>query len=71
MDDKNRENEGDLMIAGLLITSRQMAFMVRNTTGIICAATTHEHAMNLDLQPMILKTRTFTKHYLLFLLILI
>ena len=55
MDDKDRENEGDLMIAGLLITSKQMAFMVRNTTGIICAATTHEHAMKLDLQPMVLK----------------
>jgi len=36
VDDENRENEGDLIIAAEKITPQAIAFMVRHTTGIIC-----------------------------------
>lgn len=36
VDDVDRENEGDLVVAASCITEQQMAFMVRYTTGIIC-----------------------------------
>ncbi|MEO0980422.1 MAG: 3,4-dihydroxy-2-butanone-4-phosphate synthase, partial [Pseudomonadota bacterium] len=39
-DDDDRENEGDLIVAASKITSEQMAFMVRHTSGIICAPMT-------------------------------
>lgn len=64
MDDMSRENEGDLMIAGSLITNKQMAFMVRYTTGIVCAAMTAERAHELELQPM--ETKNTDPHQTLF-----
>jgi 3,4-dihydroxy 2-butanone 4-phosphate synthase/GTP cyclohydrolase II len=36
-DDEDRENEGDLIVAAELITDEQKAFLVRHTTGIVCA----------------------------------
>ena len=39
-DDDDRENEGDLIVAASKVTSEQMAFMVRHTSGIICAPMT-------------------------------
>ncbi|KAL3444778.1 DHBP synthase RibB-like alpha/beta domain-containing protein [Aspergillus insuetus] len=37
LDSPARENEGDLIIAAESITAAQMAFMVRYTSGLICA----------------------------------
>jgi 3,4-dihydroxy 2-butanone 4-phosphate synthase/GTP cyclohydrolase II len=37
VDDEDRENEGDLIVAAELVTDEQMAFLVRHTTGIVCA----------------------------------
>ncbi|KAI1343114.1 3,4-dihydroxy-2-butanone 4-phosphate synthase [Xylariaceae sp. FL0016] len=37
MDDTTRENEGDLIIAAQDVTTEQMAFMVRHSSGLICA----------------------------------
>ncbi|MCB9415595.1 MAG: bifunctional 3,4-dihydroxy-2-butanone-4-phosphate synthase/GTP cyclohydrolase II [Actinobacteria bacterium] len=37
VDDVDRENEGDLVVAAELVTEAQMAFIVRHTTGIVCA----------------------------------
>lgn len=37
-DDDNRENEGDLICAADRVTPDAVAFMVNNTTGILCAA---------------------------------
>ena len=34
-DDESRENEGDLFILGSAVTSEQMGFMVRYTSGVI------------------------------------
>lgn len=52
MDDKNRENEGDLIVAASKVTANQMAFINRFTTGIICAAMTPERACQLQLPRM-------------------
>lgn len=37
LDDLSRENEGDLIIAAEDITPSKMAFMIRHTSGLICA----------------------------------
>jgi 3,4-dihydroxy 2-butanone 4-phosphate synthase/GTP cyclohydrolase II len=36
MDDDGRENEGDLIVAAVHCTPEKMAFIVRNTSGIVC-----------------------------------
>ena len=36
VDDVDRENEGDLIIAAAKVTEEQIAFMVRYTSGLIC-----------------------------------
>ncbi|WP_231498906.1 3,4-dihydroxy-2-butanone-4-phosphate synthase, partial [Gordonia alkanivorans] len=40
VDDDDRENEGDLICSASSITDEQMAFLIRHTTGIICAPMT-------------------------------
>ncbi|WP_150496735.1 3,4-dihydroxy-2-butanone-4-phosphate synthase [Roseibium aquae] len=52
-DDDDRENEGDLIVAASKITPEQMAFMVRHTSGIICAPMTQQNARRLRLDPMV------------------
>jgi len=53
VDDADRENEGDLIAAASTITPEQMAFMIRHTSGIICAPMTPEDARRLNLDPMV------------------
>lgn len=53
VDDKDRENEGDLLVAAELCTPAQMAFLVRHTTGIICAPMSAERAELLRLPQMV------------------
>ncbi len=53
MDDKRRENEGDLILAAEHATPASLAFMVRHTTGIVCVAMESERADALDLPPMV------------------
>ena len=53
VDDDDRENEGDLIAAASKITPEQMAFMVRHTSGIVCAPITAEDAKRLKLDPMV------------------
>jgi 3,4-dihydroxy 2-butanone 4-phosphate synthase/GTP cyclohydrolase II len=36
VDDANRENEGDLIIAAEKVTPEAMAFMIRHTSGVVC-----------------------------------
>lgn len=49
MDDAARENEGDLICAAQNITSKDMAFLVRHSSGYICAPMSNEFADRLDL----------------------
>jgi 3,4-dihydroxy 2-butanone 4-phosphate synthase/GTP cyclohydrolase II len=52
-DDDDRENEGDLVVAASLCTPEKMAFIIRNTCGIVCAPLTAEEARRLRLDPMV------------------
>ncbi|HEY3911645.1 MAG TPA: 3,4-dihydroxy-2-butanone-4-phosphate synthase [Stellaceae bacterium] len=52
-DDNDRENEGDLILAAAHATPEKMAFIIRNTCGIVCAPLTGEIARRLHLAPMV------------------
>ncbi|MCC6948199.1 MAG: 3,4-dihydroxy-2-butanone-4-phosphate synthase [Bradyrhizobiaceae bacterium] len=52
-DDYDRENEGDLFVAASLCTPEKMAFVIRHTSGIVCAPLTVEDARRLHLDPMV------------------
>lgn len=52
MDDDNRENEGDLIVAAANITTEQMAFLIKYSSGYVCAPMTNEYADRLDLPLM-------------------
>jgi 3,4-dihydroxy 2-butanone 4-phosphate synthase/GTP cyclohydrolase II len=52
-DDDDRENEGDLFVAASLCTPEKMAFIIRNTSGIVCAPLGGELARRLHLDPMV------------------
>ena len=52
VDDADRENEGDLIFAAQLATPELMAFMVRHTSGFICAPLSEADADRLELPPM-------------------
>jgi 3,4-dihydroxy 2-butanone 4-phosphate synthase/GTP cyclohydrolase II len=52
-DDDDRENEGDLFVAASLCTPEKMAFIIRNTSGIVCAPLGAELARRLHLDPMV------------------
>jgi 3,4-dihydroxy 2-butanone 4-phosphate synthase / GTP cyclohydrolase II len=52
-DDDDRENEGDLIVAATHCTPEKMAFIIRNTCGIVCAPITAGEARRLRLDPMV------------------
>jgi 3,4-dihydroxy 2-butanone 4-phosphate synthase/GTP cyclohydrolase II len=52
-DDDDRENEGDLFVAASLCTPEKMAFIIRNTSGIVCAPLDSDLAKRLHLAPMV------------------
>jgi 3,4-dihydroxy 2-butanone 4-phosphate synthase/GTP cyclohydrolase II len=52
-DDDDRENEGDLFVAASLCTPEKMAFIIRNTSGIVCAPLGPDDAKRLHLDPMV------------------
>ena len=52
-DDDDRENEGDLFVAASHCTPDKMAFIIRNTSGIVCAPLGAELARHLHLEPMV------------------
>lgn len=52
-DDDDRENEGDLIVAASLCTTEKMAFIIRNTCGIVCAPLSGAEARRLRLDPMV------------------
>jgi 3,4-dihydroxy 2-butanone 4-phosphate synthase / GTP cyclohydrolase II len=53
VDDEERENEGDLVAAAEMVTPEMIAFMLRRTSGIICAPITEARATELDLPMMV------------------
>jgi 3,4-dihydroxy 2-butanone 4-phosphate synthase/GTP cyclohydrolase II len=53
VDDEDRENEGDLIMAAEFATPEKIAFFVKHTSGLICAPVTDERADELDLPLMV------------------
>ncbi len=53
VDDEDRENEGDLIMAAQFATEEKLAFFVNHTSGVICAPVTEERADALDLPLMV------------------
>ncbi|HJO61844.1 MAG: 3,4-dihydroxy-2-butanone-4-phosphate synthase [Candidatus Peribacteraceae bacterium] len=53
IDDEDRENEGDLVIAAEHITEEKMAFIIRHTGGVVCLSLSNEIADRLDFPPMV------------------
>jgi 3,4-dihydroxy 2-butanone 4-phosphate synthase/GTP cyclohydrolase II len=53
VDSNDREDEGDLVLAGSAATPEKIAFMVRHTSGLICAPIAGERADALRLPPMV------------------
>ena len=57
VDDADRENEGDLIMAAEAATPETIAFFVRHTSGVICTPMLGERLDELDL-PMMVATNT-------------
>jgi len=53
MDDKNRENEGDLCMAAEKVTPEAINFMARYGRGLICLPLTEERVMQIELPMMV------------------
>ena len=52
VDDEDRENEGDLVIAAEMVTAESINFMATHGRGLICLALTPERIEELQLPPM-------------------
>ncbi|AHW60704.1 GTP cyclohydrolase II /3,4-dihydroxy-2-butanone 4-phosphate synthase [Draconibacterium orientale] len=53
VDDEDRENEGDLIVASELITTEIVNFMASKARGLICVALTEERCKQLELDLMV------------------
>ena len=53
VDDDDRENEGDLIIAASKATPEKTGFIIRHTSGILCVSVPQEYARRLHLDPMV------------------
>lgn len=53
VDDENRENEGDLIMAGELANFENLNFMAKMGRGLICTPVSGEIALDLGLHPMV------------------
>ena len=53
LDDEDRENEGDLIMAAHFATAEAMAFFIRYTSGVICAPMPGERCDELGLPLMV------------------
>ena len=51
-DSQDRENEGDLIVAAQHVTTQQMAFIIRHTSGIVCVPLGSAKVAALKLEPM-------------------
>jgi len=55
IDDADRENEGDLIVASELVTPEQVNFITREARGILCVPVTEQRARELNLELMVEK----------------
>lgn len=66
LDDEDRENEGDLIIAAEKVTEEKMAFLVRHSSGLVCVGMTAEDLARLDLPLMVSDRRNEEAMYTAF-----
>jgi 3,4-dihydroxy 2-butanone 4-phosphate synthase/GTP cyclohydrolase II len=57
VDDADRENEGDLIMAAQFITPTSVNFMAKHGRGLICAPTTSERLQQLGIERMVHQNR--------------
>ncbi|RMS19659.1 3,4-dihydroxy-2-butanone 4-phosphate synthase [Pseudomonas savastanoi] len=53
VDDEDRENEGDLLLAADCCSAQAISFMAREARGLICLTLTDEHCQRLGLEQMV------------------
>lgn len=58
LDDEDRENEGDLVIAAQFVTPAAINFMAKHGRGLICLTISEERGKQLSLEPMVTKNGT-------------
>ena len=58
LDDEDRENEGDLVMAAQFVTPADINFMAKHGRGLICLTLTEERGKQLNLEPMVPKNGT-------------
>lgn len=66
MDDEDRENEGDLIIAAEKITPEAINFMATHGRGLICLTMTKDRCEKLGLPPMVQDNNAQFKWYFLY-----
>jgi 3,4-dihydroxy 2-butanone 4-phosphate synthase / GTP cyclohydrolase II len=57
VDDEDRENEGDLIMAGEFATPAAINFMAKHGRGLICVPTTSDRLKQLGIEQMVVKNR--------------
>jgi 3,4-dihydroxy 2-butanone 4-phosphate synthase len=58
LDDDDRENEADLILAAECLTPANMAMMIRECSGIVCLCLTRQKVRELGLRPMVEHNRS-------------
>jgi 3,4-dihydroxy 2-butanone 4-phosphate synthase/GTP cyclohydrolase II len=58
VDDEERENEGDLVLAAEFVSADAINFMARYGRGLICLTLTEERCRQLELPPMVTNNRS-------------
>ena len=62
IDDENRENEGDLIIASDFVSPEAINFMTKFARGLVCVSITKEQAKKLSLPLMVRQEENFSPH---------
>ena len=60
VDDEDRENEGDFIIAAEKVTPEIVNFMLKNGRGVLCAPLSEERCAQLELNKMCIRDRSYT-----------
>lgn len=58
LDDEDRENEGDLVMAAQFVTPEDINFMAKHGRGLICLTLTESRGKQLNLEPMVTNNGT-------------
>lgn len=58
LDDEDRENEGDLVMAAEFVTPADINFMAKHGRGLICLTLTEDRGKQLNLEPMVTNNGT-------------